>query len=236
MSFFSDTNNISPGRIDGSAMNGLQHRVAICAERVLDSALKQEQRENVSLVLSGTAPTAAAPYKFINAHSTTAAATVTNLSIVRLEERPAFARVKCTVVIPLTIKYENHSGEKNEGPSEIKVDEDVIMYVPNASIFPFEIKAQASVNCPNGKFIGSTQNCTVTACITIVTKITATTDLLLPAYGFCPSPRAIEFEKAECSDFFDLPLYPSGEINSNRSGGNGNTNNGNNNMNNNRRR
>ena len=219
MSFFSDTNNISPGRIDGNATNGLQHRVAVCVERVLDSAMKQEQRENVPLVVAGANHP---PYKFIGAKSNGSQAAVTNLTISRLSERPAFARVKCTVIIPLQINYENSAGDKHEGTSEIKIDEDVIMYVPQASIFPYEIKAQASVSCPSGKFTGDTANLTATACITIITKVTASTDLLIPSYGFCPSPRAIEFEKAECSDFFDLPLYPSGEINGNRQNENNN--------------
>lgn len=211
MSYYSNEKNISPGRIDGNPVAGLRHRVAICTERVLDSALKQEQQENLTLRLTNiTPPGAQVPYTFISAHSTAERPIITNLTISRLEERPAFARVKCTVTIPLSVKFKDNTGQNETADSQISVNQDIIMYVPQASVFPFEVKAMASVNCPSGRYTGE-NTFTVTACITIITKIIAETDLLIPSYGFCPSPRAIEFEKTECADFFDLPLYPSGK-------------------------
>jgi len=210
MSFFSDNNNISPGRVEGNATAGLRHRVAVCVERVLDCALKQEKRDNVTLVLCAPAPPdTQKPPTFVSASSTSANARVTDLTIARIEERPAFARVKCTVTIPMTVCYEA-GGEKQTTNGEIKTHNDVILYVPNASIFPFEVKCTASVNAPTGSF-GADGGLTVTACITLVTKITAESDLLIPTYGFVPAPRAVDYERSECKDYFDLPLYPSGK-------------------------
>ena len=212
MSFYSDPNNISPGRIDGSPTEGLRHRAAVFVERVLYSAIKQERRENVKLAFKktkrNTAPTSKCT--FIGAKNSGSIGTVTNLSVTRIEERKSFARVKCTVTIPMLVEYKDEAGKRQKAKSEIKACQDVILYVPEQSVFPFEVKAVAGCNCPGGKFADD-GSAMVTACITVVIKITAQTDLLIPTYGFVPTPRAIEYEKNECDDYFDLPLYPSGK-------------------------
>jgi hypothetical protein len=95
-------------------------------------------------------------------------------------------------------------------PSEIVVPEDIVMYVPEASMFPFEIVACASCNCAAGAF-DADGNCNVTACMTVITKVIAETDLLVPAYGYCPTPTAVDYEEQICNRFFDLPMYPSGK-------------------------
>jgi len=134
---------------------------------------------------------------------------VKDLTIDRLPQRREFARVRCIVVIPICVTFEDCNGERCSAKSQIKVPMDVIMYVPRDSIFPFEVKAVASVNCPSGRMNGENAFI-VTACNMIILKITAHTDLLLPTYGFCAAPPAVDFETKECDEFFDLPLYPSG--------------------------
>jgi len=51
---------------------------------------------------------------------------------------------------------------------------------------------------------------TFTACVTLITKVVADTDLLLPTYGYCRVPDAVDYENQVCNKFFELPLYPSG--------------------------
>jgi len=46
--------------------------------------------------------------------------------------------------------------------------------------------------------------------MTVITKVVADTDLLVPAYGICPAPKAVDFEQEASKEFFDLPLYPQG--------------------------
>ena len=211
MSFFNTRGGGAfPGVIDGNATNGLRHRVAVAVERVLDSCMKQETAENTKLTLSSISPrNATPPFKFTSANSMQPSACIKDLSITRLEQRREFARVRCTVVIPMCVTFEDSKGEKCMAKSQIKVPQDVIMYVPRDSIFPFEVKAVASVNCPSGRVCGDNAF-NVTACYTIVLKVTADTDLLIPTYGFCSAPPAVNFEAHECDEFFDLPLYPSG--------------------------
>jgi len=210
MSFFNARGGGAfPGVIDGNASAGLRHRVAVCVERVLDSCMRQETAENTKLHLSNITPRGATqPFKFISANSMQSEACVRELSITRLEQRQEFARVRCTVVIPICVVFEDSNNERCSAKSQIKVPMDVILYVPRDSIFPFEVKAMASVTSPSGRASGDTF--TVTACQTIVLKIVADTDLLIPTYGFCAAPPAVDFESRECDQVFDLPLYPSG--------------------------
>jgi len=109
----------------------------------------------------------------------------------------------------MQVNFEDSDGKKFTAKSEIKVPQDVILFIPQNSVFPFEVKAVASANCPTGKPSGE-NSFTVTAFVTIILKVTATTDLLLPTYGYCTIPPAVDFEKHECGGFHELPLYPSG--------------------------
>jgi len=149
------------------------------------------------------------PLAFQTAKSTQIEGNVSGLKVTRLEGRPCFARIECDVTVPLKVNYRCDEGIDHMADSSITVHEDIVMYVPEASVFPFEVVASASCNAPNGRFEDD-QNFTCTACITIITKVVAETDLLIPAYGFCPSPKAVDFESEVCNKFFDLPLYPSG--------------------------
>ena len=233
MSFYNARGDgVFPGLVNGNPTTGLRHRVAVCVERVLDSCMKQDTAEDTKLHLSirhcarnahsdseqarsnpdpksTPSPLPEKPYKFISAGSFQSAAQVTDLVVTRLSERPEFARVKCTVTIPMHVTVEDSKGERLTFDSCMSVAQDVILFVPKNSIFPFEVKAVAAVNCTSGKMSGE-HTCIVTACYTIITKVVASTDLLIPTYGFCPSPKAVDFSKEECNDFFDLPLYPSG--------------------------
>ena len=211
MSFFNNRGGgVFPGIIEGSATSGLRHRVAVCVERVLDSCIKQNTLEDTKLVLNEVSPAnPVPPNRFISAASSQAQACVSDLTITRLTERPEFARVRCRVTIPMRIHFEDSHGTKCTGESGMDTHHDVIMFVPRNSVFPFEVKAIASVNCTSGRAHG--ENCfIVTACHTVILKITADTDLLIPTYGFCRIPNAVDFTTQECDSFFDLPLFPSG--------------------------
>jgi len=199
-----------PGVIEGNALSGLRHRVAVCVERVLDSCIKQETAERARLRLSGITPeNPQPPFRFTSAQSSQAEAQVTDLTLTRLE-RPDFARVTCNVSIPMRVDFEDSRGEKFLARTKMTVAEDVILYVPRSSIFPFEVKATASANCAEGKIVGEF-SLIATVCYTIITKVTADTDLLVPAYGFCRIPSAVDYTREECNEIFDLPLYPSGK-------------------------
>jgi hypothetical protein len=187
----------------------LRNRVAINARRVLDSAKKQDSIENARLTLRTPLDAAAGPYTFVNTASTQVDATVSNLCVTRLDERPCFARVQCNVTVPLQVTVTDNQGARVTRMSEYRKPIDIVMYVPEPSVFPFEITSVASVNCPTGR-VENESTVIVSLCSTIITKVIADTDLLIPAYGYCPTPDAVDYENQMCNKFFDLPLYPCG--------------------------
>jgi hypothetical protein len=61
--------------------------------------------------------------------------------------------------------------------------------------------------CVSGEYIG---NCKfeVTICVSVVLKILAEVDLMIPAFGFCEIPPCEEFAENVCDEFFSLPMFP----------------------------
>ena len=208
MSFYRNRANTEnrqarPGPIQNNATDGLQNRVCISVKRVLDSSMKQINQERVKLPLKVEND---AHRLFKACTSVGQEAVVTDLTIVRLEQRDIFARIRCNIIVPMQVTYVDVDGETQTEPSEIRVHQDIVMYVPEASVFPFEIVAVASCNASSGEF--KEDGLYVNACMTIITKVVASTDLLVPAYGYCPVPEAVNFEEQACNNFFELPLYP----------------------------
>lgn len=206
MSYFSNPKNPGPGPIEGSALDGMRTRVAVSVKRILDCSSKQISLDNAKLHFHTTAP---APYTFVSAATTQVYATVSDLKITRLEERPHFARVQCNVTIPIVLKILSSDDVEHNLDTCITIPQDVVMYIPQASVFPFEVVAMVSCQCTNGRIEGHT--CCCTACIALILKVIAETDLLIPTYGYCPCPKGVDYEAEMCNKFFDLPLYPSGK-------------------------
>ena len=45
-------------------------------------------------------------------------------------------------------------------------------------------------------------------CVTVVLKVLAEVDIMVPTYGFCQIPPCEEFAENVCDEFFSLPLFP----------------------------
>ena len=146
-------------------------------------------------------------WTFESCRSSTTAGAISNLSIERLCDRPQFARVKCTVDVPVDVLFVDQRCQEWMGQTKISVDKDVLMCVPEDSIIPFTLESLVSAICVSGTYVG---NCTfeITVCITVVLKILAEVDILIPTYGFCEVPPSEEFAESVCDEFFSLPLFP----------------------------
>jgi hypothetical protein len=209
MSYYCNRGGIIPGQICGNPLTGLDLRAAISCRRILDSCKKCITREHERLVLRNVPSEAVQPFTFVCGTSTQIDACVRNLCVDRLEERPCFARIKCDVVVPIQVTFRDSLGNCYTASSEVTVHEDIVMYVPEASMFPFEIVATASCSCPSGCF-DEQGNCCANECLTVITKVIAETDMLVPSYGYSPTPDAVDYEEQICGRFFDLPMYPNG--------------------------
>lgn len=151
------------------------------------------------------------PIIFESCRSSTTEAALRNLSVERLCDRPCFARVRATVDVPIDILFTDSRCVEYIGKGVVSVDRDVLLSIPDESIVPYCINAMASAICVSGCYIGNNQF-KMTICLTIVLKVLADVEILIPSYGFCSIPPAEEFSDSVCEEFFSLPLYPQASL------------------------
>lgn len=146
-------------------------------------------------------------WTFESCRSSTTSGNISNLSIERLCDRPQYARVKCTVDVPVDVLFVDQRCQEWMGQAKLCVDKDVLLCVPEDSVVPFTIESLVSAICVSGTYIG---NCTfeITVCVTVVLKVLAEVDIMIPTYGFCDIPPAEEFAENVCDEFFSLPIFP----------------------------
>ena len=208
MSFFTNSRNERcPGPINGNPLNGLCERMCIQTTKVFDSCMKQITLNDYNLQLTNFNPaTYTEPLTFVSGVSS-GPATLTNLSVERFDERPNFARVQATVNIPVTVTYTDANNVTGTATGTITVNQDVVLFVPQPSIIPYNVEGFGSVVITDGTYLGNGQF-SVDCCTTIILKVVVTAQILVPTYGYCPIPQCQDYTQEVCSGFFDLPLYP----------------------------
>lgn len=234
MSFYSYKNanpSCCPGTISGSALDGLQEKICVQVKRVYDSALKQQQLTNTVVTITSYAQVSTsgccctctntsapmpkepeagqpvAPITFESCRSSTTEGTIRNLSVERLCDRPCFARVRCTVDVPIDILFIDSRCVEYIGKGVVSVNQDVLLSIPDESIVPYTLESMVSAICVSGTYIENNQF-RMTVCVTIILKVLADVEVMIPSYGFCPIPPAEEFAESVCDEFFSLPLFP----------------------------
>ena len=233
MSFYSYKNanaKCCPGAVNAStALDGIQEKVCIQVKRVYDSCLQQKQLTNVDVKVTSyaqvinnacgctnqdqaqTAPPTSAPVPpitFESCRSSTTDVDISGLTVERLCDRPCFARVRGKVLIPIDILFTDSRCVEYIGKGVVAVDEDVLLSVPDESIVPFCLEGMASAVCVSGTYIGDNVF-RMTVCVTVILKVLAKVEMMVPSYGFCIIPPCEEFAENVCDEFFSLPLFPS---------------------------
>lgn len=234
MSFYSYKNANPcncPGVISGNAMDGLQERICVQVKRVYDSCLQQEQLDDEIVTITSFAQVAGSgcqtspafcrettetvpatsppvpPITFESCRSTTTEGCIRNLTIDRLCDRPCFARVRATIDIPIEILFVDSRCVEYIGRACISVNKDVLLSLPDESIVPFTLETMVSAICVSGTYEGN-NTFELTICVTVVLKVLAKVEILIPSYGFCEIPPCEEFAENVCDEFFSLPLFP----------------------------
>lgn len=213
MSFYSyrsASNDICPGRIEDEATKGLCERVCIQVNKVYDACLQQETLSNIRVELCKVRPagtTFVPPLTLISCRSTSTKGILKDLQFDRLPDRPNFSRVRANVEIPIEVTFTDSTGRQGTGNTVITVHKDVILYVPDESVIPYTAEAVVSAICVSGEYIDDFRF-DITCCVTVILKIVAEVELLIPAYGFCRIPPCEEYAENVCEDFFELPIFP----------------------------
>lgn len=219
MSFYiNNTNPKRPGPITSNPVNGICEKVLIETTKVFDACLSQSTETGIILPVTSFNPAnPAQPLTFISAQNQIGSeVTVTDIVIDRLEQTPNYANVSMTITIPLTVTYRDANGVIGTGTSSITIQKSTVLFVPQPSLTPINIIANASFSSTIGSY--SAENTfTVTGCLQIVIKVTAVVDLLIPSYGYPVIPPCQACQNCTvCPGVNDLPLYPtatSGNIN-----------------------
>ena len=214
MSFFSNYHSDKcPGNISGNPINGLNEKICIQVKRVFDACIRQERQDDVSITLFDFFPeNPTYPLTFTSARSTTTSGVISNLGIDRLQDRQNCARVQATVTIPIEVLYTDANGVEGIARSQITVNEDVILFVPQPSVMPYSVEAVVSFVAPEGTYVNPT-TMTVSGCLTVILKVVMEVELLVPSYGYCAIPPCQEYTHEICTGFFELPRYPQGANN-----------------------
>ena len=234
MSFYSYKNANPancPGVISGSALDGLTEKVCIQVQRVYDSCLQQEQIDKVDVVIQSyaqvvntcccnstaccnneteTIPPTSAPVPPITFESCRSSATdvdISNLTVERLCDRPCYARVRGRIEIPIDILFTDSRCVEYIGKGTVTVDKDVLLSIPDESIVPYTLEGMASAVCVSGTYLGN-NTFRLRVCVSIILKVLAKVEILIPSYGFCSIPPCEEFAENVCDEFFSLPLFP----------------------------
>lgn len=210
MSFFINNNNPNrPGCISGNSTAGLCEKSLIETRKVFDACLTQATETGIVLTVSDYSPSdPALPLTYVSTDSDlTNPATLSNLVITRLSDRPNFANITGTVTIPLIVSYRDANGALGTATSSVSYQINSILYVPQPSLNPVSVEVTAQFRSQIGSYTGENQF-TVSGCIQIITKVVATVMLLIPSYGYPCIPPCQAGEVNVCPNTFDQPLFP----------------------------
>jgi len=210
MSFFSGirTEQI-PGPIGDNPMRGLCEKVCIQVKKVFDACLKQQHITDTQVQLTNFTPANPTyPLTFVSGQSSlTVKPTLSNLTVTRFTDRPNFAHISAIANIPIEIVYTDANGAQGVASGVISLPQDVVLFLPQASIVPYSVELVASAIIAQGTIDNGI--ITLEGCVMMIIKIVAETELLIPSYGYCHIPQCQEFSTNVCQGFFEMPLFPS---------------------------
>ncbi|MBE7082205.1 MAG: hypothetical protein E7378_00785 [Clostridiales bacterium] len=210
MSFFINNNNTNrPGPICGNVTNGLCEKTLIETNKVFDACLTQTTETGLVITTADYSPAdPATPLTYVSAESsTTTPATITDVVITRLTDKPNFANVTGTVTIPLIVTYRDANGVTGTATSTITYPVNTTLYVPQPSLNPVTIEVSALFRSSIGTYTAE-NTFTITGCLQIIVKVVSEVLLLIPSYGYPIIPPCQVCENAICPNIFDQPIFP----------------------------
>ncbi len=209
MSFYiNNSNSCRPGGICGNPVTGLCEKALIEVTKVFDACRRQTTEIGLTFNLSNFDPAGPTlPLTFLSA-TTNGAATVSDVVIDRLSQRPNFANVTATVTVPILVSYRDANGITGTAESSLVVTESVVLFVPQPAVTPINISAFATFVSVSGTIDVTGTVATVTGCLTIILKVVADVDILIPSYGYPVIPPCQASQNQICPTENELPLFP----------------------------
>ncbi|MBR4800198.1 MAG: hypothetical protein IK048_00755 [Clostridia bacterium] len=207
MSFCNNNQDRCPGNINGNPMNGLCEKVCVQTTKIFDACMMQASTDATVTVTDLTPASPTDPLTYVSGKSTTNVGTIDTLTVTPIQDKPGLSRVTTTVNIPIQINYTDANGTAGTGTGTVSVPLDVIMCVPTGSVITPTIAATVNLSSTIGTYVGNNAF-TITCCITVILKVQADVNILIPSYGYCRIPPCTEFSQDVCQGVFDLPIFP----------------------------
>ena len=187
------------------------NRVVVSVPRVLDSAMVVTQDAQLQIPIGTVPPTAVAPLTVNRIQAVATETQMTNITITPLSDNTRCARVTATITIPLTVNLTDSNSNQFETNTSLTKNISVVLFVPEPTAFPYTITAEGAIG--DDSATATTDTLTINNMITkILVRVTATTDLLIPAYGYAPMTPANNQQFSESQSFLNQPLFPRGKI------------------------
>lgn len=208
MSFYTcNRSGACPGVMSGNPLNGLCEKACIQVDKVLDACMRQIQESNVQVALTDQTPASpVTPLTFVSA-TTSGDTTISNLVVERLADKPNFARVSFDALVPIVVNYTDANGVAGSGNSVLTIPNDVVLFIPQPSIVPYRIEVFGAMSSPIGSYVEGNVF-SISACVTLITRVLVRSEILVPSYGYCSPPPAQEWTQEICSGVFELPIFP----------------------------
>ncbi|MCI7003306.1 MAG: hypothetical protein MR904_03075 [Clostridia bacterium] len=210
MSFFINNNNPNrPGPICGNPTAGLCEKVLIEVDKVFDAALLQTTETGIVLTTTNYTPAnPTLPLTYVSTESDPAnPATIGDVTITRLTDRPNFATVTGNVTVPVIVTYRDANGILGTATSSITYPINAMLYVPQPSLNPIRIEVSAQFRSQIGTYTAE-NTFTVTGCLQIIIKVLSKVILLIPSYGYPVIPPVQVGQASVCPGIFEQPIFP----------------------------
>ena len=187
------------------------NRVVVSVPRVLDSAMVVTQDAQLQIP-TGTIPTTAtAPFIVNRIQSVATETQMTNITVTPLGDNTRCSRVTATVIIPLTVLLTDANNVQFETHTNLVKNISVVLFIPEDTAFPYTITAEGALGYDSSTATADTISI-INATTKILVRITATTDLLIPCYGYAPLQQAINNQYSDSQNFLNQPLFPRGKV------------------------
>ncbi|TZE82266.1 hypothetical protein [Calorimonas adulescens] len=126
-------------------------------------------------------------------------------SVTPIPDRDGFSRVMGTFQVSFNVVLSNTVTNTTQLiPVTTTFDKDVVLYVPQPS--PANIRFEAMAECLFGR-VNPINTIDVIIGVFVIIKSAITVQLLIPAYGFCPTPpECEEFPTNVCEQFMTAPF------------------------------
>ncbi|MDR0855643.1 MAG: hypothetical protein LBN25_04655 [Christensenellaceae bacterium] len=181
---------------------GVPDKVCIQAERVFDACISQIANENLTLTgLNFPEP----PKTFVSAE-VSGPAEVSDV-VVTPQPCSACSRVQYTITVPVTVTALDADGNTETATTYVTINRDILLKVPKDAVIPTNIDATVYFKAVSGSILSDT-SVQVVCCYTLITKVTAKVDIIVPAYGYAALPACTPYSEDVCSGVFSLPVYP----------------------------